>query len=224
MLFPCARTDVPPSNGVTFRQALNPLDCKASNKLTAGNRLYAGEAICFSEEGGTGALEFGLDNDGHPIFYDHLNVDPEVIIWTDQSVTGEYLTVLGDTLLLYDKEFGKVNWGVGDCGGMCGFDSYDLTVLQDGTVSFASVGGEETLWTIQKTGRANHSCPSLPIEASKDSFGGGAMAGAVVGSIVGTALVIGFLMFVKGINRNNASSTQSIPKDDSGTQDQEGSV
>ena len=50
------------------------------------------------------------------------------------------------------------------------------------------------------------------------------MAGAVVGSIVGTAFVLGFLILAMGSNRNIVTPNKSIPKDDSDTQDQGGSV
>ena len=145
----------------------NPLDC-VTEKLVYGDRLYPGEAVCFVDAT-AGAIEFGLDDEGHPIFWDHHNHDPEVLIWTNKVVQGEYLELQDDALVLFEHEFGRAVWGVGNCGVGRGQENpredatdpaYQMSISDQGVVSLGQQDSlESPLWTLNLEGTVVDNCP-----------------------------------------------------------------
>lgn len=213
---------------------------KNHHRLENGDRLYRGQAICYSHLS-SGALEFGLDVEGHPIYWGHYSHLPEYIIWTDRTVQGEFLVLQDDALLLYEYEFGRAVWGVGHClpigVGQDYKNNFDtpsdnraLTIHENGIVSLApaegggggsgSGSGNNDLWTLDLDGTMTSACPDfLPLDDSNnggsndpdDEMGQALIATSVVaGVFFVTTVVLAWLLLHKKSSRNGATSTRKI--------------
>ena len=129
--------------------------------LLPGDRLEKNQVVCFVrdkaeyKDNTQGAFEFGLAPDGHPIFYDHLTVDPERVVWEEGSVVGaEYALFTGGAFVLYNEDDEPI-WQIGGCGSdTAGGGS--LKVSEDGIVELKLAG--RVLWSLDLSGNAVDHC------------------------------------------------------------------
>ena len=177
---------------------INPLSCKNTTLLRDGDVLQAGEAVCIINPDLTppaGALEFGLSSDGHPIFYDHLNNDPEVVVWEDTLVQGEKLEFDGktDMLKLFDKK--DPVWALGGCGtppSLRGSDTlYQMWISKEGTALIGLPDGSDLLWSVNLDGNIRQVCsPNVFSRHDDNGLSKGGIAGSVVVSLLFLTVIL----------------------------------
>ena len=132
--------------------------------MKPGDYLTKGQGICKGtpkytnniESSTQGAYEFGLDENGCLTFYDHLNQDPEVVVWQNKDMCGDVLRLEDDgRLVLYGEDGNPVGPGLGVC-------DEDIK----GTVQFEAKmddsmelrAGSKTLWSIALDGVPTGDC------------------------------------------------------------------
>ena len=154
-----------------------PLDCVAERLRDGDYGLGVGEAICYTNPGEIGrTLEFGLDNNGHPVYWDHYNHDPEVLIWTDKTVKGTHLEIQGNVLVLVN-ETGIPTWSVGECESESS-NEHQLVVSKNGVVSLGSTNGTWVSWEIDLNGTPIDYC--LGDDAGDEDLSSGGLVAAIV--------------------------------------------
>lgn len=179
---------------------MNPLNCEAhlENALGQGQKLFAEDSICFTMDEDGGLLQFGLEEDGHPIFY-KISKDsssPE-IIWEDETVMGKYMTVDQDALLLINKD-GEVAWQAGGCLSPpfeLDAEDHELRLEEDG-VRLLEPKTDTVLWTMDTEGQVEEFCPEHKLEE-------GQIAGVVVGSFFAFCLTLVILVAAYRRNRGD---------------------
>lgn len=136
----------------------NPLLC-VDSQLKPGTGLLAGQAICWGSESNqhdhedptSGALEFGLDEDGTLVYYDHHNHDPEIVVYKP-GVKGEALLLTDESELILIDSDGNTVWQAGGCQG----GNSKLKIGQDGKVELTH--GNDLSWSVELDGTVTDAC------------------------------------------------------------------
>ena len=185
---------------------MNPLNCEdhRGNTLKQDQVLLAEnkDAICLTLE--DSVLQFGLEEDGHPVFYKIPNGQPAIIIWEYKAVAGEnqYLTVDQDALLLLNSEDDEL-WRAGGClSPPINQDApdHELILVEEGP-SLYDPEHYKVLWSIDMDGQVKDYCPEHKLE-------GGSIAGVVVGSFFAFAIAVTMLVL---IYRRSLGRKQTAP-------------
>ena len=205
-----------------------PLFCAANKTLPSGQRLYAGQALCYNDNSSEGDTiigregvanttlmlydirqrQFGLSHAGHPVYLEWRKPKYETttsyephIIWQPfgGGVRGEYLVVEQDMIMLYEHEWGAVQWAAGHCGSPS--EPYGLILTAEGLLMLSTMASmqdptidELALWTVHPGGMEERICGTINLPTSGSSCWIGIPSAA--GFALGFTLLGAFLMRV----------------------------